>query len=341
MNTDTISFQTVLDALTATGRDFPRRYLQHFSDITPLELKTLLDVWPRIAPSRKLSLLEGLRSLAEGDTIVNFDEFARAILNDPEASVRVQAIRLLDHEACEDVKLVPAFIGLLKNDPDVNVRAEAANALNLFVDLGELDELPEELYGEVQAALLESARSEKETRVRRYALESLGWSSNPEVVELIESAFEQENADWKASALTAMGRSSDDRWEDRVLRSLLEDDDIIRKAAVQAAGLLALKSARLPLLRMLDTEENGEVISAAIWSLSQIGGEDVGTYLETLLDQTEDEDLIGFIEEALDNLAFTEDLDRFELMSFDPDDIEDLEELEDLEDLKKLDGDES
>ncbi len=332
MNTDTISFQTVLDALTSSGKDFPRRYLQHFSDIAPLELQTLLDVWPRVAPSRKLSLLEGLRSLADSDTIVNFDDFARAILNDPEASVRVQAIRLLDYEACENVKLVPAYIKLLKNDPDVNVRAEAANALNLFVDLGELEELPEELYGEIQAALLESARSEKEARVRRCALESLGWSSNPEVVELIESAFEQENADWKASALTAMGRSSDDRWEDRVLRSLLEDDDIIRKAAVQAAGLLALKSARLPLLRMLDTEENGEVISAAIWSLSQIGGEDVGTYLETLLDQTEDDDLVEFIEDALDNLAFTEDLDRFELMSFNPDDIEDLEELEEKED---------
>jgi len=50
--------------------------------------------------------------------------------------------------------------------------------------------------------------------------------------------------------------------------------------------------------------------------------------------------LIEFLEEALDNLAFTEDLDRFELMSFDPDEIDDLQELEDLEDLEKLDGDE-
>ncbi|HEY5730011.1 MAG TPA: hypothetical protein VIS72_08160, partial [Anaerolineales bacterium] len=59
--------------------------------------------------------------------------------------------------------------------------------------------------------------------------------------------------------------------------------------------------------------------------------EDVGTYLETLLDRAEDEELIGFLEEALDNLAFTEDLDRFELMSFDPDEIDDLEELDELD----------
>ncbi|GAB4444993.1 MAG: hypothetical protein OHK0041_01850 [Anaerolineales bacterium] len=319
------SFQTVLDSLLDTGKDFPRRYLQYFSDIGPLELKTLLDIWSRVKPDRKLSLLKGLRAAADSDTLVNYDDFARAILRDPEAAVRVQAIRLLDE--CEDLKLVPAYIELLKNDPDAAVRAEAANALNLFVDLGELEEIPEQTYGEVHAALLESARGADEAPVRRRALESLGWSSNPEVVELIESAFEG-GVEWKVSALTAMGRSADDRWEDRVLRSMLDDNVKIRKAAVQSAGMLALKSARLPLLRMLESEEDGDVMTAVIWSLSQIGGEDVQTYLETLLDQAEDEDLIEFLEDALDNLAFTEDLDRFDLFAFNPDDLEALEEVE-------------
>jgi HEAT repeat protein len=328
MDEQTTSFQTVLDSLLASGRDFPRSYLEHFSDIPPLELQTLMDVWPRVKPERKLSLLEGLLVLAERDTLVNFDDFARSLLDDPHASVRVHAIRLLDE--CDDVKLVPAYIDLLKNDPDVYVRAEAANALNLFVDLGELEEIDEEVYGEVHAALLESAKGADETRIRRRAVESLGWSSNPEVVELIESAFEG-NIDWKVSALTAMGRSADDRWEDRVLRCLLDEDDRVRKAAVQSAGMLGFKSARLPLLRMLESEESDEVTMAAIWSLSQIGGEDVQTYLEALLDKTEDEELIDFLEEALDNLAFTEDLDRFELMSFDPEDMEELDELDERE----------
>lgn len=331
MKTQNTSFQTVLDSLLDTGKDFPRRYLQYFSDIGPLELKTLLDIWSRVKPDRKLSLLKGLRAAADSDTLVNYDDFARAILHDPEAAVRVQAIRLLDE--CEDLKLVPAYIELLKNDPDAAVRAEAANALNLFVDLGELEEIPEQTYGEVHAALLESARGADEAPVRRRALESLGWSSNPEVVELIESAFEG-GVDWKVSALTAMGRSADDRWEDRVLRSMLDDNVKIRKAAVQSAGMLALKSARLPLLRMLESEEDGDVMTAVIWSLSQIGGEDVQTYLETLLDQAEDEDLIEFLEDALDNLAFTEDLDRFDLFAFNPDDLEALEEVDEDDEEK-------
>jgi HEAT repeat protein len=117
-----------------------------------------------------------------------------------------------------------------------------------------------------------------------------------------------------------MGRSADERWSDAVTRSLIHVDDRIRKAAVQAAGELSLSAARPILLKMLGEEENDTILSAVIWSLSQIGGEDVRTYLENLLDQIEDDEQIAFLEEALDNLAFTEDLERFDLLAFDPDD---------------------
>jgi hypothetical protein len=323
------SFQTVLDSLTAPGKEFPRKYLTHFSDIQPLELQTVLDVWDRVNLDRKLSLLEGLVSLAKKDILASFDDFASAILDDPEAAVRVRAIRLLVE--CDDVKLVPIYLDLLKNDPDVNVRVEAANVLSLFMNLGELDEILDDVFGEVMSALLESAGSEKEARVRRRALESLGWSSHPDVVTLVESAFERDETEWRASALVAMGRSANNHWEDRILRSLLDENNAVRKAAVQSAGMLPLRFARLPLLRMLEEEENEEVITAAIWSLSQIGGEDVRTYLEALLDRAEEDEMIGFLEEALDNLAFTEDLDRFDLLAVDPDAIEDLEEIDGID----------
>jgi hypothetical protein len=84
---------------------------------------------------------------------------------------------------------------------------------------------------------------------------------------------------------------------------------------------------------MLGEEEDDSILSSVIWSLSQIGGEDVRTYLENLLDVIEDDDeQIAFLEEALDNLAFTEDLDRFELMALDPDDLGVVDEFEDEED---------
>ena len=326
MNTDSISFQSVLDTLTTTtGKDIPRRYLQQFSDIDPLELKTVLDVWPRISPSRKVTLLEGLRLLAEEDTLVNFDDFARAILNDPDPQVQIRAIRLLSE--CEDSKLASTFLDMLKSDKDINVRVEAANALGLFVDLGELEEISEGIYHKIEDALLAVAGGEDDPRVRRTALESLGYSSRIEVSTLIESSLHREDPAWQASALVAMGRSADDRWEEDVLRSLVHVNDNVRLAAVQAAGNLELKSARTVLLQMLNEEEDESVLNAVIWSLSQVGGEDVRTYLESLLDQTEDEELIATLEEALDNLAFTEDLDRFDLLALDTDvDLEEIDE---------------
>jgi HEAT repeat protein len=324
MNTQITSFQTVLDSLLDMKKDFPRRYLNQFSDIGPLELQALQEVWSRVGLSRKLTLLEELESLADEDTLVSFDDFARPLLNDPDAAVRVRALRLLNES--EDVKLILSILNLLRHDADANVRAEAAVTLGHFVALGELEEIPWETYNQVQAGLLESVRGEDESRVRRHALEALGFSSDEEVVKLIESALNKRDSEWQASALIAIGRSADDRWEEEVLLGLTDADDRIRMAAVQAAGNLALKSARPILLRMLEEEDDDDVTTSIIWSLSQIGGEDVRTYLENLLDQAEDEDQTEFLEEALDNLTFTEDLDRFELMSFNPDEIEAFED---------------
>jgi len=336
MNKQKTSFDAVLDSLLDTKKEFPHRYLTLFSDIGPLELQTLLDVWPRVELKRKLTLLEGLGSLADEDTLVSFDDFARPLLDDLQAEVRIHALRLLGES--EDEKLIPTYLNMLKKDADASVRAQAATNLGHFVAQGELDELTEETYSQVQAGLFESARGEDVTRVRRHALEALGYASKPEVVVLIESALQHKDSEWQASALTAIGRSADERWEEVVLRALLDENDVIRKAAVQAAGMLPLKSARTVLLRMLaEGEEDDEIIGAAIWSLSQIGGEDVRTFLEALLDQAneEDEDQIALLEEALDNLAFTEDLDRFELMAIDPDDFDELEDDDEEEEIEE------
>jgi HEAT repeat protein len=337
MNTQKTSFQTVLDSLLDTKKDFPRPYLNLFSDMGSLELQTLQEVWPRVGLSQKLSLLEELESLAGEDTLVSFEDFARSLLDDPDAAVRIRALRLLNES--EDVKLIAAIVHLMKHDADANVRAEAATALGHFVALGELDEIPGEAYSQVQAGLLESARGKDEAHIKRQALESLGFSSDDEVVKVIEAALNKRESEWQASALKAIGRSADDRWEEEVLFGLADADNRVRLAAVQAAGNLALKSARIILLRMLEEQDDdADVTASAIWSLSQIGGEDVRTYLENLLDQAEDDDQAEFLEEALDNLTFTEDLDRFELMSFNPDELDDFEDdEEDSEDEDEQD----
>ena len=77
--------------------------------------------------------------------------------------------------------------------------------------------------------------------------------------------------------------------------------------------------ARPLLFEVLEDEDEDEISSAALWSLSQIGGEDARLYLQNLLDLAEDEEQVQFLEDALDNLEFTDELNRFDLMAIDPD----------------------
>ena len=318
-----VLFQHVVDSLL-DPQDFPRGYLRYFSDIDPVSLKLLLDAWPGVSPERKRTLLEQLEQIAEEDTLVSFEDLARALLDDPDAAIRMRAIRLLLESS--DPKLVPSYIEILRTDESEITRAEAATALGEYIMLGELEEIPGDKHALAEDALLQVVGGEDVPAVRRRALESLGYSSRPEVATLIDSAFKRQDPDWKASALFAMGRSSDDRWQDPVLQMILSDNPIIRLAAVRAAGELSLGLARSLLITLLDDEDEDEVISAAIWSLSQIGGEDARTLLESLAAEAEDDDVIAYLEDALENLAFTEDLERFDLLSFDPEDFDDREE---------------
>lgn len=320
MNEKKSSINKLISDLTENAQELSRGTLQQFSDMDPASLKALHEAWPRVTAERKRRLLEGLEDLSEEDTLVSFDDFARSLLDDPEAEVRMRAIRLLDE--ADDAKLIPAFIGIMNEDPDAETRAEAASALGKFVELGELEEIPPEARREVEDALLEKANSEDQPPVRRNALESLGFSARPEVITLIESSFRRENPEWQASALFAMGRSFDERWEEPVLARLMDVNSLVRLAAVEAAGELRLASARTALFHLLEEEEEDEITTAAIWALSQIGGEDARLYIENLLDLAEEEEDVEFLEEALDNLEFTDELNRFDLLSIDPDEDE-------------------
>ncbi len=331
----TTSFQTVLDSLQDAKKDFPRRYLQLFSDISPLELKTLLDIWPRIKLPRKLILLNGLLSLMDTDMLVSFEDIGFALLNDPEGDVRACAIRLLAES--DDPDLAEALIEIVKNDSDLDPRLEAAKLLGEFILLGELEQLDGDLHREAEETLMKIVSGEEHASLRKLALESVGYSSRIEIETLIHTAFNRSDPTWVASALIAMGRSSDEQWNEDVVGMVLNEDPRIRLAAVQAAGDLRIENARPIILGMLleGEEDDDDVIAAGIWSLSQIGGDDVRIFLTDMLDKTEDEDIVGFIEDALENLDLTDDLEKFELLALDEDDIDDLDEVDETDDINK------
>jgi len=350
-NLDRVKFPEVLSALQDQSRPFPARLLRGFSDLSEKDLKGFAALWSEIPLQRRRSLLEDLEDLTENNTLVCFDEMARVVLDDPDPSVRVLAIRLLWE--CENAGVIPAIVELLRGDEDEGVRATAASLLGRFVYLGELEEIPDAALINVVKNLLEVVNSEDLVQVRMRALESLGYSGNSTVPAIIRSAYESSDSLWVASALCAMGRSADEQWSDLVLDKLDSEDAEILFEAVRAAGELELTDALDRLFALLDDEQDSEIRLAVIWSLSQIGGSEVKGRLRELRHESESDEEMEWIEKALDNLELNsgaEGLNFFNFKTgsgeddgeafddeededdFDEDEFESLEDYEDDED---------
>ncbi len=314
------TFEDAVAQLRDEQSSLSKEMLFLFSDLAPRQLTQLKESWTEISVARRQEFMQNLKRELELDTLLCFNVLANSLLTDDDAFVRASAIRLLSD--CESDTSLPAFLEIAKNDPETEPRAEAITALGAFVLRGELDEISKDELHTVEETLLFLSNANQKTELRQRALESLGYSSRPEVAKLIKEAWQREIPMWKASALFAMGRSSDDVWSDEVLLSLLEVNEIVRLAAVKATGELELAKARPLLLKMLEDEKDEDLFRALIWSLSQIGGEDVREYFLSLLDQYDDDEevAIAYIEEALENLDFTEDALDFDFLKYDPDD---------------------
>ena len=134
-------------------------------------------------------LLEGLQSLSDEDTLVSFDDFARSLLMDPDSAGadagHPPAGRIGRHKAHPR-----RSFRILTDDKDTETRAEAATALGKFVELGRVGRDPRRIPGDRwRTRCWKRPTAKTSLLVRRNALEALGFSSRPEVITLIESAF--------------------------------------------------------------------------------------------------------------------------------------------------------
>ncbi|MFU8773426.1 MAG: HEAT repeat domain-containing protein, partial [Anaerolineales bacterium] len=220
-----------------------------------------------------------------------------------------------------------------------DVQAACASALSRFIYLGEVDEISRETLRKIEDCLLHVLQHNQSDLVKQRSLEAMGFSSRPEVPPLIENALNSGDIKWIKSALSAIGRSINERWEDVVLFYLNNRLPSLRAEAAKAAGNLEISTA-LPRLIELTDDSDDDVRRAAIWSLSQISGEGVKESLEELWESSEEAGEIDLIEAALENLEFNENTDLFTLFEFPDNEQEDLgEDINDSEYVEDDDED--
>lgn len=284
------------------GADMPdQARLCYLSTLEAEEAARVQETWPHLPLTLRQELVVRLMKMAEADFTLDFGKVFRMAMEDEDAEVRTSAIEGLWED--QDVRLVPRLVERMLDDEAMSVRAAAAKSLGRFILLGELEKIrskPREIA--YNALLIACRASDEHAEVQRRALESLAYTGSEAVVTLIEEAYAASKEKVRISAVFAMGRSADKRWDEEVQQELFSTNPEMRYEAARACGELQLTEA-VPALEELADDADIEVQEAALWALGQIGGEKAREILEYYC-QVDHEALQAAAQAALEELEF-------------------------------------
>jgi HEAT repeat protein len=286
--------------------EYPRSTLVGLNDLSVREARRLATAWPSVPLEARRAVVVELSDLAEERFDYTFHRALEAMLDDTDATVRQTAIAgLWGHD---DSRFAERLLAVLASDPSEDVRAAAARGLAYFVELGEWEEIPEELSDRIYDALMAVLESTSEPmHLRAQALETVSacTGKRDEFRTYIEQFYDEDETGYRATALFAMGRSFDKAYLPRILNETTSDDAALRFEAARAAGRIGDKGS-LPVLAELATDEDAEVRFAAIAAMGEIGGQAAIRYLTRLLDDAPETDL-ELIQDAIDEATMLSD----------------------------------
>lgn len=322
----TVSLEDLLNRLIHQEGVPPLEELYALSDLSLQGADLLRRRWERIPVQRRRAVVAELVALADDDLFLLLGRMLRVALSDSDAQVRQTAVKGLWEDGQPD--LIGPLVQLLHNDPEIGVRAAAATALGGFVLAGELEELDTALAMRAEEALLGILTDTAQPLgVRRRALESIAYSGEAGVRQLIEDGYYSPDEAMRVSAVFAMGRSADVRWRGLVRAELQNPSAAMRAEAAFACGELEAHGALNDLLALLDDLEPA-VRRAAIFALGRIGGSDARDALEAVMLSDHGEEAEA-AEQALEEMAFYADPEAVSL--FDESEDEDAEWEEDAD----------
>ena len=274
--------------------------LDHLSDLDTDTANSLGILWGTIPAPRRIDLLKELGDREAIQFDLDFSEVYYLGLKDSEPEAVANSINNLSQ--IENTNFFPSLIELLSHT-DTLIREAAADALGRFVYLGELEEISSEDSDRIVNLLLNTFRTDSSTEVRCRSLESLGYSSHKDVPGILLSSFNSGDLVLAVSVMKAISRSADSSWKSLILDHLHNTHPEIRLEAVRAAGELEIREARSDLIELLEDVDR-QVHLAAIWSLAQIGGDNIQELLTQIQSETGDIEETDLIEDALDLLEF-------------------------------------
>ncbi len=288
-------FAEALDRLV-DGADLPPDELIILSDLDREQVTALEAAWPRIPDTARVTLVTEAVRLSDERVDVEFSRLAAVAIRDPLGEVRRVAVEILresTHRATARLLLL-----LLRDDPDEDVAAGAAELLGEFVLRLELGRFPEREGGpvvdELRAAAANPARS---PAVRASALEALAPRSRSWVDALILEAYYGDDETVRLGAVRAMGRSAREDWLEYIVELFDSGDPAFRLEAAVAAGEIASEDA-ISRLAGLFLDVDDEVAKAAVVAAGEIGGEVAIDYLREFAPDAPD-GLAGLVGEAL------------------------------------------
>lgn len=331
--------ETLLGHLVNRNANVTARDLFVLSDLSRQDAELVRRDWMLIAGEQRRQLILSLINVAEDDVAWQLGRLLRIALEDPDAMVRKLAIEGLWEEVSTD--LIGPLIQLLYNDPDEGVRAAAASTLGSYVLAGELDELDSAFAMRAEEALLSVMHNTEEAlNVQCRALESIAYSGETGIRQLIEDAYYSPEEEFRISSLLAMGRSADTRWRGLVRAELQNPSPQMRTEAARACGELEVQKAERELIELLADEEQS-VRLAAIFAIGRLGGRRAQEVLRTIANSDEPEDTIEVdaANLALEELLFFGDDERIMLLDEDEDEDEtwDLDPWDTFDDLDDID----
>ena len=244
--------------------------LSCLGDLQEEDRTELASFWGLVSQVRRLRVAHGCRELAQDSSVFRGGALFRFLLSDHDPQIRTEAVRALGLDP--EVASFTAVLAQMKAETDEWVRIAAASSIGCFLLAGELEPWPVPVQTQATALLIGWSQDGSADLIGA-ALPNLGFSSRPEVKEVLTQNLVSSWEVRREAALAGIANTADVRWESRIMKVWHEDMELsVRTAALKAAGQLGLQVFLDICLNVIEFENEIQLRLGAIEALGNIGG---------------------------------------------------------------------